>query len=203
MLAEQNITCSMSRRGDCWDNAAMESFFSTLKLERVNRRRYGTRDEARADLFDYIERFYNPRRSTQRWVTSALLSSSGGLEAKCKCPEKLPADRIRPTLGLFTTCRRLRLGRRVHSACRERVSGAHSAQYPPRRAGEPRKIGIFAGTRRCKCALDEDAVPAETWGRAIGFPVLCPSTETVALILAHPGKLILRKMNVGTAVHRI
>lgn len=62
LLAEQNITCSMSRRGDCWDNAAMESFFSTLKLERANRRRYATRDEARADLFDYIERFYNPRR---------------------------------------------------------------------------------------------------------------------------------------------
>ena len=62
LLAEQNITCRMSRRGDCWDNAAMESFFSTLKLERVNRRRYATRDEARADLFDYIERFYNPRR---------------------------------------------------------------------------------------------------------------------------------------------
>lgn len=62
LLAEQNITCSMSRRGNCWDNAAMESFFSTLKLERANRRRYATRDEARADLFDYIERFYNPRR---------------------------------------------------------------------------------------------------------------------------------------------
>jgi putative transposase len=62
LLAEQNITCSMSRRGDCWDNAAMESFFSTLKMERVNRRRYATRDDARADLFDYVERFYNPRR---------------------------------------------------------------------------------------------------------------------------------------------
>jgi len=62
LLAEQGIVCSMSRRGDCWDNAAMESFFSTLKLERANRRRYQTRDEARADLFDYIERFYNPRR---------------------------------------------------------------------------------------------------------------------------------------------
>lgn len=62
LLAEQNITCSMSRRGDCWDNAAMESFFSTLKLERVNRRRYATWDEARADLFDYIARLYNPRR---------------------------------------------------------------------------------------------------------------------------------------------
>jgi putative transposase len=62
LLTDQGITCSMSRRGDCWDNAAMESFFSTLKLERANRRRYQTRDAARADLFDYIERFYNPRR---------------------------------------------------------------------------------------------------------------------------------------------
>ena len=53
----------MSRKGDCWDNAAMESFFSTLKTERVYRRpRYRTRDEARADVFDFIERFYNPSR---------------------------------------------------------------------------------------------------------------------------------------------
>jgi putative transposase len=62
LLADQGVTCSMSRRGDVWDNAAMESFFSSLKLERVSRHRYRTRDEARADLFDYIERFYNPRR---------------------------------------------------------------------------------------------------------------------------------------------
>jgi putative transposase len=62
LLAAQGIVCSMSRKGDCWDNAATESFFSTLKTERTNRQRYATRDEARADVFDYIERFYNPRR---------------------------------------------------------------------------------------------------------------------------------------------
>lgn len=62
LLADQGIVCSMSRRGDVWDNAAMESFFSSLKLERVSRCRYRSRDEARADVFDYIERFYNPRR---------------------------------------------------------------------------------------------------------------------------------------------
>ena len=62
LLADQGITCSMSRRGNVWDNAAMESFFSTLKIERVNRKQYLTRDEARADVFDYIEMFYNPRR---------------------------------------------------------------------------------------------------------------------------------------------
>lgn len=51
----------------------MESFFSTLKLERAHRRRYQTRDAARADLFDYIERFYNPRRkhSTLGYVSPA------------------------------------------------------------------------------------------------------------------------------------
>src|SRR5436305_13097222 len=52
----------MSRFGNVWDNAAMESFFSSLKTERVGRKTYRTRDEAKADVFDYIERFYNPKR---------------------------------------------------------------------------------------------------------------------------------------------
>ena len=62
LLKSQNITYSMSRRGECWDNAAMESFFSTLKTERCTRTVYLTREQARADVFDYIERFYNPFR---------------------------------------------------------------------------------------------------------------------------------------------
>lgn len=53
---------SMSRRGNCWDNAVAESFFSSLKKERVRRRVYRDHEEARADLFDYIEMFYNQRR---------------------------------------------------------------------------------------------------------------------------------------------
>ncbi len=52
----------MSRAGNVWDNSAMESFFSSLKTERTARKVYRTRDTARADVFDYIERFYNPRR---------------------------------------------------------------------------------------------------------------------------------------------
>ena len=56
------VTCSMSRSGNVWDNAAMESFFSSLKTERTARKTYRTRDQAKADVFDYIERFYNPRR---------------------------------------------------------------------------------------------------------------------------------------------
>jgi putative transposase len=61
-LQGHNLTCSMSRVGSCADNAAAESFFGLLKRERVNRRRYLTRAEARADIFDYIERFHNPRK---------------------------------------------------------------------------------------------------------------------------------------------
>ena len=56
------IPCSMSRAGNVWDNSAMESFFSSLKTERIGRKVYRTRDAARADVFDDIERFYNPRR---------------------------------------------------------------------------------------------------------------------------------------------
>ena len=62
LMAEHGVTCSLSRSGNVWDNAAMESFFSSLKVERVARKIYRTRDQARADVFDYIERFYNPRR---------------------------------------------------------------------------------------------------------------------------------------------
>src|SRR3990167_6953755 len=61
-LARSGITPSMSRKGDCWDNAPMESFFHTLKTERVHHRIYATRAEARRDLFGYIEGFYNSRR---------------------------------------------------------------------------------------------------------------------------------------------
>jgi putative transposase len=61
-LAKHGIECSMSSTGNCYDNAVAESFFGLLKRERVNRVRYRTRDEARADVFDYIEVFYNRKR---------------------------------------------------------------------------------------------------------------------------------------------
>jgi putative transposase len=62
LMAEHGVTCSMSRSGNCWDNAAMESFFSSLKIERIRRKTYRTRELAKADVFDYIECFYNPKR---------------------------------------------------------------------------------------------------------------------------------------------
>src|ERR1043165_2435913 len=62
LLADHGIVCPMSQAGNVWDNAAMESFFSSLKTERTGRKTYRTRDEARADVFDYIELFYNAKR---------------------------------------------------------------------------------------------------------------------------------------------
>lgn len=62
LLVELGVTCSMSRAGNVWDNSAMESFFSSLKTERLARRTFRTRDEIRAEVFDYVERFYNPIR---------------------------------------------------------------------------------------------------------------------------------------------
>lgn len=62
ILEGYGIEQSMSRKGNCWDNAPMESFFGTLKRELVNHRRYRTRQEARRDIFEYIEAFYNRKR---------------------------------------------------------------------------------------------------------------------------------------------
>lgn len=61
-LKAHGIVCSMSRRGNCHDNAVAESFFQLLKRERVRRRTYLTREQARSDVFDYIELFYNTKR---------------------------------------------------------------------------------------------------------------------------------------------
>ena len=69
-LAEYGMTASMSRKGNCWDNAPAESFFNSLKNERVHGTTYATRADAQADLFEYIEVFYNRVAATPRWVTA-------------------------------------------------------------------------------------------------------------------------------------
>jgi putative transposase len=61
-VTEHNLELSMSRRGNCHDNAVAESFFSLLKGERIRGKIYKTRNEARSDVFNYIEFFYNPTR---------------------------------------------------------------------------------------------------------------------------------------------
>jgi transposase InsO family protein len=76
-LAKHEMLCSMSRKGDCWDNAVAESFFSTLKTERVHHRLYRSRAEARRDIFEYIEVFYNRVRlhSTLGYLSPAQFES--------------------------------------------------------------------------------------------------------------------------------
>ena len=61
-LKSHGLEGSMSRRGNCHDNAVAESFFQLLKRERIKKKNYGTREEARVDIFDYIEMFYNSKR---------------------------------------------------------------------------------------------------------------------------------------------
>jgi putative transposase len=72
-LSEERIACSMSRRGNCWDNAPMESFFASLKKELVHDEDYATRAEAKASIFEYIEAFYNRvrRHSSLGYVAPA------------------------------------------------------------------------------------------------------------------------------------
>nr|WP_086008753.1 IS3 family transposase [Nitrospirillum amazonense] len=81
LLSDNGITCSMSRAGNVWDNAAMESFFSSLKTERVARAIYQSRNQARADVFDYIERFYNPtrRHSTLGYLSPVDFEQNAGV----------------------------------------------------------------------------------------------------------------------------
>jgi transposase InsO family protein len=62
LLAQHGITCSRSRRADCWDNAPMESFFTSLKKELVHDADFATKEQARAAIFEYIEVFYNGQR---------------------------------------------------------------------------------------------------------------------------------------------
>ena len=87
LIADNVVTCSMSRSGKVWESAAMESFFSSLKTERIARKTYRTRNHAQADVFDYIERFYNP---TRRHSTLGYLcphgSRAAGASSLTSCP---------------------------------------------------------------------------------------------------------------------
>jgi putative transposase len=81
LMADNGVVCSMSRSANVWDNAAMESFFSSLKTERIGKKLNRTRDDARADVFDYVERFYNPvrRHSTIGYVSPVEFEKKVGV----------------------------------------------------------------------------------------------------------------------------
>ena len=81
LLADHGVVCSMSRSGNVWDNAVMESFFSSLKTERTARKTYRTREDAKVDVCDYIERFYNAksRHSTIGYMSPMEFERQAGL----------------------------------------------------------------------------------------------------------------------------
>ena len=83
VLDEYGIVCSMSRKGNCWDNAVSESFFGTLKTELVNRRSWPTRRSAKDAVASYIEGFYNPHRlhSSLGYVSPMLFEQLHALKS--------------------------------------------------------------------------------------------------------------------------
>jgi putative transposase len=85
LLADRSVEYSMSRTGNFWDYAVMQRFLSSMKTERVARKTYRTRDEAKADVFDYIERFYNPKRrhSTVGYIMSSVHAAYASLVQYC------------------------------------------------------------------------------------------------------------------------
>jgi transposase InsO family protein len=101
LLADNGVQCSMSRTGNVWDNSAMESFFSSLKIERIHGRRYRTRDEARSDIFDYIEcflifiRFLGARPDAEGARSSPATSSQRG----CRLGSSARAGGVRVDRG--------------------------------------------------------------------------------------------------------
>lgn len=80
LMQGHGLLCSMSRKANCWDNAVVESFFSTLKRELVHHRDYRSREEARREVFEYVEVFYNRRRrhSSLRYMTPAEYEAHHG-----------------------------------------------------------------------------------------------------------------------------
>jgi transposase InsO family protein len=80
LLSDHGLVCSMSRKGNAYDNAPMESFFSSFKRERVHQVHYATRNQARTDVFEYIEVFYNRRRlhSSLGYLSPAEFEAQGG-----------------------------------------------------------------------------------------------------------------------------
>ena len=139
LMADQGVVCSMSRSGNVWDNAAMESFFSSLKTERTARKTYRTRDEAKADVFDYIECFYNPKR---RHSTIGYLKYRGVRNAGRISLGGCQPNRVQATSGNLTPTPMLVFSSRfsvLSFALSLRVSGAVASSAPARDRSLPQQ----------------------------------------------------------------
>ena len=132
VLSAADITASMSRKADCYDNAPMESFFHTLKTELVHHRQYQTRAEAQRDIFAFIEGFYNRTRlhSAIGYVAPIemeLKAAYGAFSKGKRCAGRIKSRNVAAEHETGNARRGVRLlqhpGRRGNSCCAE--AGAH------------------------------------------------------------------------------
>ncbi len=93
----------MSRRGNCHNNAVAESFFQLLKRERIRRKTYGTREEVKQDVFDYIEMFYNPKLRYRLSNDLSRSSMKSSISSGSRVSRKLVAINFAPTLCSSTS----------------------------------------------------------------------------------------------------
>lgn len=111
VLTDYGVACSMSRSGNVWENAAMESFFSSLKTERTARKTYRTRSQAKADVFDCIGRFYNPGRRHSTLGYLSPIEFGGGRVSLSACLRNRQQAKVTcrtPVLPTELVCTRLR-----------------------------------------------------------------------------------------------
>ena len=162
LIADNGVICSMSRSGNVWDNAPMESFFSSLKTERIARKTYRTRNQARADVFDYIERFYNPtrRHSTLGYLSpvdfekQAIVAQLGVRRTGCSSIRRVcPSD--------FVVARRDEQIRasRLHRHRSDKKNISHRAKMNPSTNGHNGSVL----TRRLPLALHFGCAMKLTW----------------------------------------
>ena len=177
LMSDNGVTCSMSRSGNVWDNAAMESFFSSLKTERVRRQVYRTRDAARADVFDYIERFYNTtrRHSTIGYHSPVEFEAAGRNSLRRCLPNRQQASlqdpaSLRGTAPLArgatdAQLRRARCSRRIEIS-RLPKCGCRCCVWS--RSWRKARVPPDLKSRRYKCGLCQDRL---TISRSKHMPV--------------------------------
>jgi putative transposase len=143
LLKEHGLEGSMSRRGNCHDNAVAESFFQLLKRERVRRHVYATREEARSDVFDYIEMFYNARR--RHGFNNQLSPVEYEEQYEKRLAALVPKPRVNLTRfhGVFSP----------HSKLREYVVPQHPVEEQenpkPKAYSRPSRVRMGAAAQAC------------------------------------------------------
>lgn len=176
-LKHHNLEHSMSRRGNCHDNAVAESFFNLLKRERIRRRTYKTREDARSDVFDYIEMFYNPKHKHAKMGCCRQQTLKGNKNGNCKASKKLGAIQ-----SLFPRQPQLWCRNSFCDRCdRPRRLGRRSAGYSPDHSQNAIQQGTGYGPTNPLCARMICGTGTNTRsGLCLGFRVSRPHSSRPA-----------------------